>query len=181
METSPLYLEIARKMVETARRHRFLPEQLAVVPELAESEKALMLLLAGRIKEYATVRKHASLDQDEIQSLFIFVYARAAEAVTDWLGGKPFMPKVEGMFNGRTPFELEEALIDYIKARPLGDCMYGAFADWCDRNPNFCQDNDVHPVLPLLEALKWTFRIAAGMTIEFFEQKARNSTKIDEN
>lgn len=172
MENTPQYQEIARIMIDAARRRRFLPEQLAVAPELAESEKNILVLLAGRIREFSAVREHAALDQDEVQSLFTYIYARSAEAVTAWLSGKPFMPKTEGMFSGCTPFEAEEKLIDYLKSKPLADCMYGAFADWCERNPEFCERNDIHPLLPLLEALKWTFRIAAGMVVEFFEKKS---------
>jgi len=173
VEEKLLYQDIARALIEAARRHKFLPEVMPVAPELSECEKALMLLLAGKIKEFSSLRAEASLDQDEIQSLFTYVYARSAEAVISWLGNSPFMPNPEGMFSGNTPFQAEEDLIKLLKARHLADCMYAAFADWCDRNPDFCSSNGIHPVLPLLEALKWTFRFGTAIVIEFFEKKPK--------
>lgn len=171
MEEKLLYQDVARAMIEAARKHKFMPETLPVAPELAEMEKNLLVLLAGKIKEYSSLRDEAALDHEELQSLFTYVYARSAEAVGAWLGGNPFLPSSEGMFNCRTPFQAEEKLIELLKSRHLAECMYVTFCDWCERNPTFCAQHGIHPVLPLLEALKWTFRFGTAIVITFFEQK----------
>lgn len=164
--------EIASYMVDHARGNGFLDGALAIVPELAETEKQLFIAISGRIKEFSSVREDQSLDQDEMLSLFIFVYAKAAEAVSCYLRNAGFEYNLQGMFDGKIPLTVEENLIDYMKTVKLGESMYSAFIDWVADNPGFCADNNVHPVLPLLEALKWTFRISGNLVIEFFEQEA---------
>lgn len=173
MEDKQLSLDLARTMIEAARKFGFLSSQLPVAPELAASEKNLLVLLSGKISEYVSLRGEAALEQDELQSLFTYVYARSAEAVSAWLSGNPFLPGIEGMFNGNTPFQAEEKLIAVLKARHLADCMYGVFIDWNEKHADCCREYGVHPVLPLLEALKWTFRFGAGIAVEFFEEQQR--------
>ncbi|MBN2641532.1 MAG: hypothetical protein JXR78_07765 [Victivallales bacterium] len=166
------FTEIASHMVEHARNNGFISNTLAIVPELAETEKQLFIAISGRIKEFSSIRKDQSLNQDEMLSLFIFVYAKAAESVSCYLRKARFEYNLQGMFDGKIPLTVEENLIDYMKTVKLGESMYSAFIDWVADNPGFCADNGVHPVLPLLEALKWTFRIGGGLVIEFFEHEA---------
>ncbi len=162
--------EVAAVIVSESKRRGYIDGSLPVIAELADIEKQLFMQMAAKIKEYSSVRPEDSLNQDEVLSLFIFVYAKAAEAVSSYLRKAEFEYKFGGMFDGRVPLEVEENLIEYMKNVKFGDDMYSAFADWTADNPEFCTEHGIHPVLPLLEALKWSFRIASGLVIRFFEK-----------
>ena len=55
---------------------------IAVDPRLAETEKTLMLKIMTAVSEKSS-KSGSDLTADEISSMFTFVYARAAEAVTN--------------------------------------------------------------------------------------------------
>ncbi len=172
--------EVAAVIIHEAKRRGYIDGPMPVIAELADIEKQLFIQMAGKVKEYSSVRPEDSLNQDEVLSLFVFVYAKAAEAVSSYLRKAEFEYRYDGMFDGRVPLEVEENLIEYMKSVKFGDAMYSAFANWNADNPEFCTEHGIHPVLPLLEALKWSFRIAAGMVIRFFEQtEAKRSSEGD--
>ena len=173
MKDSPKFTAIAQCIINAARQRQYLNGQLAVIPELAELEKNLFVMMSGRIGEYSSIRKTPALDQDEIHSLFVFVQAKAAEAVSCWRCNQEFNMDSRGMFDGNVPLQVDPELIKSLKRLPLADDMYDAFANWSADNPDFCTEHNLHPVLPLLEALKWTFRVGAGMCIEYFERRQR--------
>ncbi len=168
---SPRFTDIASRIIETAQKRQYLNGPLAVIPELAELEKNLFVMMSGRIGEYSSIRQSPSLNQDEVHSLFVFIQAKAAEAVSCWRCNQEFNMDGRGMFDGNVPLQADPELIKSLKRLPLSDDMYDAFTNWSADNPDFCVTHDLHPILPLLEALKWTFRIGCGMFIEFFERR----------
>lgn len=160
------YTQVAGYIVNAAGKLGFISGRLSVVPELAELERELFIKIAAKVMEHTGRSTQPGLDQMEVLSMFTFVSAKAAEAVTSWLGNNAFEIRLEGLFDGRVPFTVEERLGAYIKARGLAEAMYGAFSDWRAE----AGGHNHHPVLPLLEALKWTFRISAGLAVEFLEK-----------
>ena len=170
MSEAPKYTEIAAAIIAAAKKHQYLDGPLAVIPKLAEWEKNLFVMMAGRISEYSAIREKPSLDQDEVHSLFAFVLAKAAEAVSCWRCRQEFNLDGRGMFDGNIPLQVDAELMKSLRRLPLADDMYDAFTDWSIGHPDFCAEQELHPILPLLEALKWTFRIAAGMFVAYFER-----------
>ncbi|MDD3119521.1 MAG: hypothetical protein PHQ27_10100 [Victivallales bacterium] len=165
------YTEIAAAMIAAAKKHHYLEGPLAVIPELAEGEKSLFVMMTGRIGEYSSLRENPSLDQDEVHALFVFVLAKAAEAVSCWRCRQEFNLDSRGMFDGNVPLQSDPELMKSLRRLPLADDMYGAFIDWNADHPDFCAAHHLNPLLPLLEALKWTFRIAVGMFVAYFERR----------
>lgn len=173
MNESLKYMEIASCIVNAAKKKQYLNATLPVIPELADLEKSLFVMMSSRIGEYSTIRQQPELNQDEVHSLFVFVLAKAAEAVCCWRCKQEFNMDSRGMFDGNVPMQVDAELVKSLKRLPLADDMYDAFGDWSADHPDFCEENNLHPILPLLEALKWTFRISCGMIIEYFERHQR--------
>lgn len=171
MENAQIFTEVAAVVVKAAREKGYIHGPLATVPELAEIEKKLFVMIAGKINEHTSSKDSAALEQDEMHSLFIYVMAKAAEAVSCYLRHEDFEPEHYGMFDGKVPVTVEGDLIGEMKKMHLADDMYEAFVEWNGANPDFCARQNIHPVLPLLEALKWTFRLAENLVIEYFEKR----------
>ena len=156
-------------VIETAKKDGLLSGPVATAPELAESEKELFLEMFRKLAErQGTAAK--SLTSDEISSLFTFVYARAAEAVGNFLAGRPNQFEFLGMFDGKVPFSADERLIGYFKSKSgFPTACAAAYWSWY-HDPAVRQElAGIDPVLPLFEALKWTFRISCHYALEKLE------------
>ncbi len=149
----------AAAVIAAARDAGFPRGAMVADPELAEMEKELFLQILERL------RAKEELSTDEISSLFSFVTARAAEAVTNRFNRKREKFEMLGLFDGKIPFYADERLTGYFKTISLpGDCARG-YLDWFDGGASA----ECDPLLALSEALKWTFRIAATVACEELE------------
>ncbi len=154
--------EAARIVVETARRDGLLEGALTVDPALAEMEKALFAAMFRAV----AARGSAELTPEEFTSMFYFVFARAAEAVTACWSGRPFETGTDGLFDGKAPFYADDALRGYFKKLSFpGDCAQNCW-DWfsAERAPG-------EPLLSLFEALKWCFRCSCHAGFVFLERR----------
>lgn len=157
----------AKALVSKACEKGFIKGKLTVVPELVENEKLLFTFIAKSIKEQVDSREEEELDMQEISNLFTFVYAKGGETAFNWHNGGEFTINPGGIFEQDVPFAASREMIEYFNERTLPDDMFGAFHDWHEHNPAFCAENAAHPLLPLLDALRWTYRIALGMGLEY--------------
>lgn len=162
-ESNENFLEIAGVIIAEGQDKDYLDGPIAVIPELAEIEKELFMMIARSVKDFLAENHKTELSAEEIQSMFIFVYAKAAEIVCNWHQGRNIEISLEGLFSGKIPVAVEENILEELKEHPLADDMFAAFADW---NIKKTAQTEVHPLLPLLEALKWTYRTASSFVLD---------------
>lgn len=165
---SLLAQEAALVIIRTARAAGLLERPLAVDPNLAEAEKTLFLKMFEQLSERRRCKKD-ELNSDELSSLFTFVFARAAEAVTNLANHQPNRFEMLGMFDGKIPLNADDRLVGYFKQLSFpADCAH-AFLEWYQGYDGGFPQNLADPVLPLFESLKWTFRISCHIAVEKLE------------
>lgn len=157
---------VARCIIETARSLNMLDQPIAVSDELANAEKALIVKMFQHMDEH--IKKHGEeLQPDEISSLFTFVFAKAAEAVTNMFNHKEQTFDLTGMFDGRIPLYADDSVTAEFKS--------SRFPFLCAENYlQFTKDfaGDIagcDPLLLLFEALKWCFRLSCHLAIVVVE------------
>ena len=148
-------------VIETAKSAGFLEGPITVAPMLAEAEKELFM----KMFEAVNRRRADGIDAitpDEISSMFSFVFARSAEAVTNMFNHQANNFDMMGLFDGKIPFYTDDDLTGYFKKQTFPvDCAQ-AYWDWY--HAEYC-NSGTDPVLPLFEALKWTFRLGCHIAI----------------
>ena len=162
---SEKFIEVAYALVNAAKEKGYLAGPVTVIEDLAEPEKALFVRIAASIIQYAENKPSGELSQDDILSLFIFVYAKAGEMVFKWRHGDKNYANVslDGIFTGQVAISADEKMLEYFSELKFAEDMAIAFSVWNENNPDYCEENSVHPLLPLLEALKWTWRITVDI------------------
>lgn len=158
--------EIAQLILDTAQDNGFLDEPLAIVPELAEEEHKLFVRMIEKLSHYRADRGD-ELSQEEISSLFTFVFAKAAELLTNFVNNKLDDPvALDGMFDGKVPLYADDELVGFFKK-----CPWPTVADsaYIDRPVEPGED----PLLALFEALKWTFRVSLHLAAEHLEERGK--------
>ncbi len=157
----------ALSVVNAAKEGGWIDGPLAVDPVLAESEKALFLKMFDRL---ATRRRQGeALSADEVSSLFTFVFARAAEAVTNLVNRQPDDFDMMGMFDGKVPIYADDKLTGYFKTLSFPTDCARAYWEWFHREAEGGAMCGVDPALPLFEALKWCFRISSHLAVRKLE------------
>ncbi|MDR0933157.1 MAG: hypothetical protein LBM70_09100 [Victivallales bacterium] len=163
---------VAVAMIEVVQKGEYLKGAMIASPVLSESEKELFVKMLARINER---RKNGqtSLNEDEIASLFNFVYAKAAEAVTNMVNIQPDNFDLLGMLDGKAPLYADDRLVGHFKKLNLAaDCAQG-YLDWFAANASNARLLTYDPILPLFEALKWCFRLSCTLAIEKLESDGR--------
>ncbi len=158
----------ALAMIEASRKSGCIQGGMVAVPELAEAEKELFLKMLTRINERRQ-RGETGLSTDEVSSVFTFVGAKAAEAVTNLVNRQPNQFELLGMLDGKIPIYADERLTGYFKKLTLASDCAEAYLEWFEANSSdpVLQNHD--PLLPLFEALKWCFRLSCTAAVEKFE------------
>lgn len=163
------YREIARCIIDAAEANGYLSGGFAVNELLAQYEHDLFISIAAKTRELIDSRDERQLYLPEMHSMFLFVYAEAAAVLSAMHGGRQVSGSdFSSLFSGRIALEVEENLLELVKETPLADQLYEAFMDWVEDNPDFCERNKIDPLLPLLEALKWTFRVSCTFVAAYF-------------
>lgn len=159
----------AAAMIVAARKSECPKGAMVASPVLAEAEKELFLLMLAR---FADRRKAGTegLSTDEISSLFTFVCAKAAEAVTNWCNSKKCEFNLSGMLDGKIPIYAEERLTGHFKKLTLPSDCAQAYLDWHAANAADPALQACDPILPLFEALKWCFRLSCTAAVEKLEE-----------
>ncbi len=162
--------EIAQIMIERAKADGYLNGPLIVIEQLAEWEKKIFVFMFKEVEKYLSCKKERVLSADEIISLFTYVFAKSGEAVTTWYNNQEFTFDAHGMFDCKVPMYNDDKLLQYFKTVDLAAGMADAFGQWSSENADFCTKNNIDPILPLFEALKWTWRVTVNLTIDYLEQ-----------
>ncbi len=170
---SEKFIDVAYALVNAAREKGYLAGQVTVIEDLAEPEKGLFVRIAAAVIQYAENKPSGELSQDDILSLFIFVYAKSGEMVFKWRHGDRNFANVslDGIFVGNVAMSANEKMLEYFSKLKLAEDMASAFSAWNKDNPGYCEENSVHPLLPLLEALKWTWRITVDIAAKYLSIK----------
>ena len=158
----------AHYIIEAAKRNEFISGKLPVVPELTDIEKPFLSMIAGEIRLHVESKGAASLELDEIRGLFHYVVAKGCEVVYHWHCGETFTPDADGMFDGVPFMDVDSEMVEHFAGMGLPEGLFQAFEDWTRAYPDYCAENGAHPIIPLLEALKWTYRITLGLGTDFF-------------
>lgn len=149
-------------VVTAAKELGLIEGAIAVDERLAEAEKELMLKIMARVMEQ---KSSSELTADEISSMFTFVYARAAEAVTNLANNQKNDFDMMGLFDGKVPLCAEDILTGYFKKLD--------FPTVCARNFwNYYEEglDESDPALALFEALKWCFRLSCHLAVRCLEE-----------
>ena len=171
-EQNAKYFEIAEALIAVAQDNNFIGEKFNLVPEIYESEKDFIKSISAKTAEYAEMKGSAELSPDDLLSMFSFTFAKAGEIASSWRCGQEFNFDAKGLFTGMHELYADEELLKIMKRLPLAESMFNAFSEWVEDNPDFCAENDIHPLLPVLEALRWTFRIGVTLALDFFAKKS---------
>ena len=159
---------VALAMVEAVQKGGYLKGAMVASPVLAEAEKELFVKMLARLDERRK-KGEAELTADEISSLFTFVYAKAAEAVTNLVNSQPNNFDLRGMLDGKVPIYADDRLTGYFKKINLAADCAQAYLDWHDANAGNEALRSYDPMLPLFEALKWCFRLSCTAAVEKLE------------
>ncbi len=159
--------EIALAIVNAARDGGYLDGELAAIPETADAEKTLFMDMFSALQTHCGREKRRELDIDEVSSMFSFVFAKAAEIVTNYVNGKADKISMDGLFDGKIPFYADDTLVGFCKKSTWPSEAGRAFMDMDDA------DSGIDPVLRLFEALKWTFRISCHIVIRHLEKRGK--------
>jgi len=159
---------VAAVIVKAALEHGYIEPTMATIEELADVEKALFLKMFSALETHRERTGRSDLTVEEISSMFAYVYAKGAEAVTHYVNRQKQEFDTLGLFDGKIPFCSDDRLIEHLKTLDAAAVLGGVFADWAKENRN---TPDFNAVLSLFEALKWVFRISADISIRFAEQK----------
>ncbi len=153
--------EAALAVIDAARSNGLLAGPVIVAEELAEAEKQLCLQVLAQLEEQKKLKKE-ELSPDEISSMFTFVFAKAAEAVTSF--GNHQEPKFEmhGLFDGKIPICADDRLSDHFKSH-LEFPTDAAKNFWEAYAGGKFGTSD--PRLALMESLKWCFRLSCHVAM----------------
>jgi len=158
--------QAAAVIVETARRGGFITGPVFTAPELAESEKSLMIKILSAVADKRR-REGDALTDDTVSSMFTFVFARAAEAVTNYANRRPDDFSMMGLFDGKSPLYADEQLTGYFKNLSFpGECAQN-FWDWIHSE---IVPAGTDPLLALMESLKWCFRLSCHIAVTYLHE-----------
>ena len=159
--------QAAMVVVEAARKGGFINGPVFTAPELAESEKELILKIFSAVADKRK-REGDALDDETVSSMFTFVFARAAEAVTNFANRRPNEFSMMGLFDGKAPLYADEQLTGYFKKLSFaGDCAQN-FWDWIHSS---AVSSDTDPLLALMESLKWCFRLSCHIAVSYLQEQ----------
>lgn len=162
----------ARCIIETARSMNLLDRPVAVSQELADAEKILIVKMFQKMDEH--MQTHGEeLSPDEVSSLFAFVFAKAAEAVTNMFNHQEQNFDLLGMFDGRIPIYADDSITAEFKSSQFPALCTQNYLDFTEEQADELAGCD--PLLLLFEALKWCFRLSCHFAVTVVENHHRIS------
>ena len=157
-------LLIGRTLIAKAREQEFIDDtEFLMIEALADVEKKFFMDLMIKTDEYLYRNNKQDLSLDEISGIFTFVFAKSAEAVTNYLNKSEQKFEFWGIFDGKVPLYTDETLTGELKKSLIPGVMAQTFIDFIDENPEFKQDFK----LAIFEALKWTWRLGQHFSVSF--------------
>ena len=151
----------AQSAILAAKDAGWLEDGIMVDPAFAESEKSLMIAIMQELGRLG-LQKQSGLDlsSEEISSMFTFVFAKAAEAVTNYASGQPDNWEMLGLLDGKTPISAQDMITGKFKS--------SSFPTDCARNFWGFYEHGLagsDALLCLMEALKWCFRLSCHYAV----------------
>ncbi len=153
------YLDIARAMVAKAADSGLMGGPLGVVPELSDLEKKFFVVLMAEIHQ----DELDEFTQDDIVRLFNFVTAKACETVSCWHSDRDVDFGFEDMLEPEVALQGDGDVIEEIRRSEISRIMADEFFNYMDANP---LPPEADPMLPLMEALKWNWRITISLALD---------------
>ena len=165
------YAEIvAMSVIHTAREYGHLDDgAMTTLESLAETEKELFLAIMRHLRNEAK----SELTAEEMISLYTFILAKAAEAVSNSLGGKEFEMDTCGMLDGKIPYYVDPALDDFCHKSLFPVQFARGFHEFFNHYGEAMQRDGVEPLLILAESLKWSWRVAVHVCYNILEKSRR--------
>lgn len=155
---------IAKQLIKTAKEYEFIDDTgLALIEVLAEVEREFFIELLKKTDEYLARTKRNELELEEVSSLFTFVFAKSAEAVTNYINKSEQKFDFLGSFDGKIPVYVDETLMGELKKSLIPSVMASSFLDFQKDNAEL----NIDPKLALFESLKWTWRIGQHFSVTF--------------
>lgn len=158
MEEVAEYLEIARAMTDAARVAGFFDNTLEVIPEICETEKRFFIALIFELKRL----EKDELSQDEIYAIFNFISAASGSAVSSWHANIKVEFNFDDILNAEAGISADEAVIMELRRSEVAQIMADAFLGIGEKD---ITEITADPMLALLEALKWNWRITAHLSV----------------
>ncbi len=155
----------AQCVISAAQSCGVIDGAISVSPEFAEAEKQLMLQLLVEIKAHLDAGGQ-EISAAEVASLFNFVFAKAAEAVTNFANHREQKFELLGLWDGKAPIAAEELLIGAFKQSDFARCAAQNFWDYLGSAEAPAPDE---AMLSCAEALKWCFRLGCHYAVAVLE------------
>ncbi len=162
---------VALSIVHSAQNDGYLAGPLTVIEELADVEKDLFIAMLKQVKLHLSREDRVELDGEEVMSLFTFVLAKAAEAVSELHGQNPIELDLMGMLDGKIPFYCHPQLEKFCHITTMPSDFATAFKNFYNHYGDALHREGVEPILILMEALKWSWRISVHICYELLEKK----------
>lgn len=160
-------LDIAKNIINIAKENRYITGPLTVAEELSETEKPLLSMIATETRKHVENKMDKSLDYEEIASMFLFVYAKAIETAYHWHNGTTYVPLESGLFGGEVPLTVDSEMQQHFHKLTVPTDLFIGFQLWNEANSDYCSIHGTHPIVPILEGLKWTYRISLSLAMEY--------------
>jgi len=153
---------VALHVIHTARHDGYLEENspMTVLEALAEPEKELIIAMLRQIRLHLNREGRAELTGEEVVSLYTFILAKAAEAVSAVVGGREVELDLMGMLDGKIPFYTDPRLEAFCHATTFPGDFAASFRQFREHYGEALIREGVEPLLMLAESLKWTWRVA---------------------
>lgn len=158
---------VALCVIQVAKEQGWLGEPVAISPVLAEVEKELFIKILGAVHERS--ESHGELSADEVCSLFTFVFAKAAEAVTDLYNHQTSTLDLKGMFDGHIPVYADDAITNEFRMSEFPMACAENYLSYAAEAGEMLAGYD--PAVVLCEALKWCFRLSCHRANSIVEAK----------
>lgn len=165
---------VALSVIHTAREYGYLDGPLTVIEKLADLEKNLFIAILKQIKIHLQREQRTELSAEEIISLYTFILAKAAEAVSNSIGKNDYELDLAGMLDGKIPFYSDPALENFCHKSLFPAEFARGFHEFYSHYGEALAKEGVQPVLILAESLKWTWRIAIHVCYGILEKNGRN-------
>ena len=162
---------VALSVIHTAREYGYLDGPLTVIEKLADLEKDLFIAILKQIKIHLQREQRTELSAEEIISLYTFILAKAAEAVSNSIGKNDYELDLAGMLDGKIPFYSDPALENFCHKSLFPAEFARGFHEFYSHYGEALAKEGVQPVLILAESLKWTWRIAIHVCYGILEKK----------
>jgi len=161
---------VAMSVIHTAEHDGYLTGPLTVLEALAEPEKELCIGMLKQLHLHLNRANCLELTGEEIVSIYTFVLAKAAEAVSAVVNGNPMELELLGMLDGKVPYYCDPRLESFCHATTLPGDFAKTFHDFNLHYGDALTKEGVEPVLVLMESLKWTWRICVHVCYELLKK-----------